>query len=279
MIPPDWPNAAHSQFIRAAGLRWHVQVTGSGPPALLLHGTGASTHSWRGLAPILAQHMTVIAPDLPGHGFTEAPAAARLSLPGMARALQGLLQIMDIRPVTGIGHSAGAAILARMTIDGQIAPTRLVSLNGAFLPLQGIAGQIFSPLARVMAGLPGLPTLFARRAASPGMVARLLDATGSTLDAEGIALYQRLVTNPGHAASALGMMAHWNLAPLLTDLPRLQTALTLIVGANDRTVPPTQSARVAELVPGANLIPMPGLGHLAHEERPEETAALILRQG
>jgi len=74
----DWPNRSASRFVSAAGLRWHVQQFGTGPVALLVHGTGASTHSWRGLAPILAESFSVVAPDLPGHGFTEAPAADRL---------------------------------------------------------------------------------------------------------------------------------------------------------------------------------------------------------
>jgi pimeloyl-ACP methyl ester carboxylesterase len=81
IVKPDWeregrhwPNRGSSQFVRAAGLRWHVQVMGSGPTLLLLHGSGAATHSWRDLAPILARDFRVIAPDLPGHGFTETPA-------------------------------------------------------------------------------------------------------------------------------------------------------------------------------------------------------------
>ena len=41
----DWPNHAASRFVEAAGMRWHVQVMGSGPALLLLHGTGAATHS------------------------------------------------------------------------------------------------------------------------------------------------------------------------------------------------------------------------------------------
>ena len=81
----DWPNREASRFVRAAGLMWHVQIMGAGPVLLLAHGTGAATHSWRALAPLLAQHFTIVAPDLPGHGFTEAPGTARLSLPGMAR--------------------------------------------------------------------------------------------------------------------------------------------------------------------------------------------------
>jgi len=278
----DWPNRSASRTVRAAGLNWHVQV--GGPPAnkgspimLLVHGTGAATHSWRDLLPPLAEHFTVIAPDLPGHGWTDAPAAARLSLPGMAKALQGLLIALNMRPVVAVGHSAGAAVLARMALDGAIQPRALVSLNGAFVPLQGVPGQLFSPLARLLVGLPGLPQVFAWRARDPAMVAQLLAGTGSTLDAEGVRLYGQVVRRPAHAASALGMMAHWDLRPLLADLPRLRTPLLLVAGAGDRSVPPAQSAQVRDLVPGSTLATLPGLGHLAHEERPAEVAALILQ--
>ena len=94
----DWPNREASRFVRAAGLLWHVQVMGQGPVLLLLHGTGAATHSWRAMLPLLARHFTVVAPDLPGHGFTDAPATARLSLPGMTwredeSAIEALLRM------------------------------------------------------------------------------------------------------------------------------------------------------------------------------------------
>ena len=276
-LPPDWPNRQHSRFVRASGLNWHVQSMGAGPPLLLLHGTGAATHSWRALMPALAQHFTVIAPDLPGHGFTEMPASARLSLPGMARSMLDLLRVLNLSPVLAAGHSAGAAILARMALDGRIAPRGLVSLNGAFLPFGGPAGQVFSPLARVLVGLPGLPKVFTWQAARPRSVNRLLDATGSRIEPAGAAQYARLVSNSRHVAAALGMMAHWDLQPLLHDLPRLQPPLLLIAGGSDRSIPPEQAERVRGLVPGARLAVMPGLGHLSHEEQPEETAALVVQ--
>ena len=272
-----WPNREASRFVSAGGFRWHVQVMGAGPALLLLHGTGAATHSWRGLAPLLAANFTVVAPDLPGHGFTDTPASARLSLPGMAEAVAALLRALDVRPELVAGHSAGAAILLRMCLDGRIAPRGVVALNGALLPVEGVAGQVFQPLARVLAGVPLLPDLFAWRARDPATVRQLPANTGSRVDDEGVRLYGRLVSDPRHAAGALGMMARWDLRPLLADLPRLQTALLLVAGSRDRTIPPAQAERVRGLVPGATLERQPGLGHLAHEEDPAATAELIVR--
>ena len=67
----DWPNRHSSRFVEAGGIQWHVQEMGSGPVVLLLHGTGSATHTWGSLAPLLADDFRVLAPDLPGHGFTD----------------------------------------------------------------------------------------------------------------------------------------------------------------------------------------------------------------
>lgn len=272
----QWPLRAFSRFVDAGGLRWHVQVMGQGPVALLVHGTAAATHSWRDLAPLLAQRFTVVAPDLPGHGFTEPLPASRVSLPGFAHTLGDLMQALGLSPALAVGHSAGAAVLARMSLDGRIAPRALVSLNGALLPPRGWAGLFFLPTARLLTWNPFIPQLVAWRAADPRAVARLIESTGSRLDARGAALYQRLVRSPQHVASTLSMMARWDLRPLVADLPRLVPPLTLVVGESDGTVSPREAPMVQQLLPAARIVSLPGLGHLAHEEAPERVGDVIL---
>jgi magnesium chelatase accessory protein len=275
----DWPHRESSRFVEAAGVRWHVQTIGTGAAdVVLVHGTGAATHSWRGLIPLLAPHARVVAIDLPGHGFSSAPRDGRYGLPDMAIALEGLLRKCRFSPRLVVGHSAGAAVLARMCLDGAITPVHLVSVNGALLPFQGIAGEIFSPLARVLSGTRIVPKLFAWRASDPTVLRRLLDATGSRVDESGQQLYGTVIANPHHAAAALAMMAQWNLRPLAEDLPKLaalNSKLTLIVGSADRTVAPSEAARAAALVAGARVVTLEGLGHLAHEERPDAVAKIL----
>ncbi|MBK1641250.1 alpha/beta hydrolase [Chromatium okenii] len=270
-----WPNRHSSRFLSAGGLRWHVQQMGSGPIVLLLHGTGAATHSWRDLAPLLAQHFTVIAPDLPGHGFTSALAYHQMSLPNMANAIAALLATLGVTPALVLGHSAGAAILIRLAVDGAIAPHGIISINGALLPWRGLPAHLFSPAAKLLAGNDVMAQFMAWRARDRRTVEKLIANTGSTLTPAGVALYQQLVRQPSHVRAALAMMANWNLDLIEQALPQLDRPLCLMVGAGDLTVSPREAERVRVLAPHAEQITLPALGHLAHEEQPALVAALV----
>ncbi|PPC80280.1 MAG: alpha/beta hydrolase [Hyphomicrobium sp.] len=272
----DWPNRNASRFIEAAGFQWHVQVFGQGPPLLLLHGTGASTHSWRQIAPYLADRFTLVIPDLPGHGFTSKPPAHAYTLPGMAMAVGQLMSSLGIAPNIVSGHSAGAAVAIRMSLDKILTPQVIVSVNGALLPFQGLAGHIFSPLAKLMCLNPFIPRLFAWRALDRMAVDRLLAGTGSITTPEDIELYGRLFSSPSHCAAALGMMARWDLDTLARDLPQLITPLCLIAAARDRAIPPSDAERVRALVKGSQVATLPDAGHLAHEEKPAAVADIII---
>jgi magnesium chelatase accessory protein len=278
----DWPNRENSFFVRRGSLNWHVQrmrPAGGGaeraPVLLLAHGTGSATHSWRGLIPALAQRFDVIAPDLPGHGFTSAPPAYRMTLQDMAAALGDLLHGLQASPAMVVGHSAGAAIVARLALDGGADPAAVVALNGALLPLPGVHGQFFGGFAKMLAMTPVVPWFFSWRARDRAAVEKLLANTGSRLDETGIRLYARLMADQGHVANVLAMMANWELEALARDLPRLGRRLVLIAAEGDRAVPAKVSRKVAALVPGSRLILQPGLGHLSHEEAPAETALLL----
>jgi magnesium chelatase accessory protein len=273
--PPSWwPHAAHSRSVESGALRWHVQEwrerahQANAPVALLLHGTGAATHTWRHVAPLLAPKFHVIAPDLPGHGFTRTPKQQALTLPGVARAVGELLGAMQVAPALVIGHSAGAAIAMRMLLDGLVAPRLTVSINGAILPLQGPVGRLFLPLARLLTVNPFVPPAFAAVASLPAVARRLLEGTGSRIDREGERCYAHLMANATHVAGALRLMASWDLQPLTNALPQWRAPLLLIAAEQDRTLPASHSQRVEARIGDASsrCVVLPRLGHLAHEE-------------
>jgi magnesium chelatase accessory protein len=271
-----WPNADHSRFVAAGGLTWHVQVAGRGPTLLLLHGTGAATHSWRDLLPLLAPHFTVVAPDLPGHGFTRGVLKDGPTLLGVARAVAALLHELGTEPTRVTGHSAGAAIGLRMVLDGLVKPDAFVALSPALLPFPGLAAQLFPTLAKMLFLNPFAPHIFARMAGPTREVERfMLKSTGSIIDAAGIEFYARLFRKSAHIRGTISMMASWNLEPLKRDLPRIAVPVRVLHGDRDAAIPMNKAREATALIPYATFERLERLGHLAHEEAPGHVAGVI----
>ncbi|MEM8772476.1 MAG: alpha/beta fold hydrolase BchO [Pseudomonadota bacterium] len=270
-----WPHRASSRFVDAGDYRWHVQRMGKGPTLALIHGTGAATHSWAGLAPLLAQSFDVVAFDLPGHGFTQSKRWSPPSLRHVAKEVGLLLDALDAAPDLVVGHSAGAAIMIRMATDKLIAPSTAVSINGALSPFGGAAAVIFPAMAKLLYYNPFAALAFAQGARSEKRVERLVEQTGSTVPDEYVQCYRALMRRPGHVAGALGMMAHWDLAEMDQRLAALTFPCMFVAGAGDKAVPPGESERVAALAPRGRSAVLPDLGHLAHEEAPAVIAQII----
>ncbi len=272
----DWPLARHSQFIEAGGLRWHVQQMGQGPVMLLLHGTGASTHTWRDLMPRWAAHFKVISLDLPGHAFSPTNEPEVMHLQGMAQAVQALMTSLRLQPQVIVGHSAGAAVGAEMVLKStQTVKPGLVGLNPAWLPMPGFAGWVFAPAAKLVALNPTSAWLMAKQAGSGHWVERILLGTGSHLPAQGVSYYKRLLSQPVHVRGVLRMMVRWELEPWSAQLDQLRSPVLMLCGAQDRTISPELTFDMSKRLLQAERVLMPGLGHLAHEEAPAETAQQV----
>src|SRR6056297_148521 len=273
--PATWPLARHSRQVSVAPHRWHVQEMGDGPDLLLLHGAGGASHSWRGMMPLLAQRHRVIAVDLPGHGFTKSPYGSRSGLETMVRDLAKLITAQGWRPAALIGHSAGGAVALRLASLLDPMP-KVVGLNPALTPSDGVAGWLFPMLATMLALNPLTPMLFTLGNPGSRQARKLIEGTGSRLDEEGYALYARLVGDRRHVNGVLQMMARWNLEALLADLPDIGAETLFITGTQDRAVSPRVSDAAAARMPRARVVHMDGLGHLAHEEDPERAAREVL---
>lgn len=267
-----WPMADLSRIILHRPHRWHVQQGGLGETLLLIHGAGGSTMSWRGLMPILMQTHHVIAVDLPGMGFTQSGARQRSGLDSMAEDVLALMRDQGWNPTAIIGHSAGAAIALRMAELGAVPQGQVIGINAALSNFKGMAGWLFPVMAKALALAPFTANLFAGTM-TEAKVRSLIKGTGSVLDDAGIALYLRLASDRGHVDATLSMMAQWALDGLLARMPTFPRPVTLLVADKDTAVPPQSSRDAAWILPLAQVVELPGLGHLAHEE----DAALVAR--
>ena len=144
-------------------------------------------------------------------------------------------------------------------------------------PLRGWNAALYLPLAKLLRLNPLAPRLVSSLVrADRRAVRRLLDATGSRVDAEMVDRYEQLMRQPEHITGTLRMLANWDLRALLPQLHRLGPRLTLVAGAADRTVAPQDADWLQARVPGSAHINLPGLGHLAHEEAPDVIARVVV---
>ena len=266
----DWPNREMSRCVGVRPHRWHVQEAGAGPTILLLHGAGGATQSWRHLLPLLAKGHHVIAPDLPGQGFTRAGTRQRNTLAKMAADIAALCDHEGWAPDLIVGHSAGGALA--LELAGTLGPRGVVGINPALGTFEGIAGWLFPMMAKLLSMNPFVPLVFSRMAASEKRIGELLASTGSRIDAEGVALYHRLASDRGHVDGTLAMMAQWDVEMLAERLPFLDIPCLFLVGEEDGTVPPRVAREAAARMRQAEVRGWENRGHLLHEEAAEELA-------
>lgn len=246
---------------------------------MLLHGAGGSTHSFRALIPLLAEKHHVVALDLPGQGFTQLGARHRSSLEATADDIVRLCDQEGWHPAALVGHSAGGALALRLSqklLSPRGHPPKVIGINAALDNFKGLAGALFPVLAKLLAAVPFTAKIFAQSSAAPGRIEALIRSTGSDIDTEGLSYYRRLIGDRDHADATLMMMAQWSLDDLLQGLDTITAPTLLIVGDKDATVPPAVSDRASLKIPEARVVHLPDLGHLAHEEAPQEVADLML---
>lgn len=99
----------------------HAEVGGSGPPLLLLHGYPQTHVAWHRVAPALARHFTVVAPDLRGYGDSTGPGGDPLHIHHCKRTLGGdqvrLMKSLGFDRFAIVGHDRGARVAYRLCLD------------------------------------------------------------------------------------------------------------------------------------------------------------------
>ena len=274
----DWGKHGHywslSQLSRFSYVRpynWHIQDTRetNKPIVLLLHGTGASTHSWQHLIPMLKSTFRVVAIDLPGHGFTKAKDHNRSSLNLMSDDILSLLGSEKIKPQLIIGHSAGAALAFRLVLNMKNNRTSVIAINGVLDHyFEGMSSFFFPVAAKALAMSPLSVSLIARVNQLTNQTSRLNRITGSKLNSQSLLFYGKLLSDPSHLTGTLAMMSQWKLDSLNNDLKYFKQKSLFLIGENDQMVTPKSLLKYAGEIKNSKLQTEKGLGHLMHEEAP-----------
>jgi magnesium chelatase accessory protein len=266
--------------VHVANLQWHVQISRHTNPdaktILLIHGTGSSAHTWANIFPILAKNFTVIAPDLPGHGFTVGAKKSELHLDEIALSLHQLLQTLEIHHIDAmIGHSAGADCALALTLLYKDEPCAIIGLNPALVNPLSMYNAFLGPMMNPFATSGFMASLIASSLPMTGMVDQLLDSTNSNLTQAQREPYRILFGEQSHIYGALNFMTASNIEELLKKSLKIASKFTFLVAAQDPWIPEITLLPVIHLYfPQAKIYIEEG-GHLFHEVNPQRTMKII----
>jgi len=261
-----------------APVKLFYQEEGKGPPLLLIHGFGASTYTWRYVAPELAQTHRVIAVDLKGFGQSDKPFDERYSVFDQAELLAQLIVDKDLRDLTLVGHSFGGGIAlllaleANQRLEGRIA--RLVLLDSIAYPqnIPVFFRLLDMPLVSQL-GVRMVPPSVQTRVALK--IAYLDD---SKIDPDEVEIYAApLKTAAGKHAiihSARQIMPK-GLAEIAQRYNTIELPTLILWCDHDRIVPLEVGLKLRRTLPNSTLRLIQDCGHMPQEEQPASTLQLL----
>ncbi|HEY2297376.1 MAG TPA: alpha/beta fold hydrolase [Jatrophihabitans sp.] len=275
---PDDVRRTMTRAVHADGLETFYLESGphDAPPVVLVHGLSATNASMLPLIPPLARRYRVLAPDLPGHGGTEARTSAHAPA-YLGRWLGAFLRKTCDRPAVLIGNSLGGRTALQAALDAPEAVSGLVLLCPAvaFRKLRQ-----FVPLVRLVPDrVAALPVHLPRRLATRGL--RNLFAEPSRLPAawydSAIDEFARVLGVRANRLATFSALRHVYLdepfggSGFWDRLPDLAPPALFLWGDRDVLVPAAFGRWVHQALPDARSIVLEDCGHVPQFEHPELT--------
>ena len=229
----------------------------------MIHGLGdAASTDFDPIAPALAEHFHVVAPDLPGFGASE-PGDHPLTPHAFADVVESVVREHARPPVYVLGHSLGGAVAIALagTRPELVERLVLVDVAGVLHREAFIASQVTDPMRE--AGAIG--NIGAGITSTAISIVRSVEPDPSVLLETPFGARALLGGDAG-ATAALALIAT-DLGP---DLDRIDAPTLIVWGERDRIAPLRTSILLESRIRGARRVVLPGIGHVPMSERPEE---------
>ena len=273
---PELAGVTH-RYVDVGGLRVHVAEAGRGEPLVLLHGWPQHWWCWHGVIPGLAEAgFRVLAPDLRGCGWTDAPADGPYNKEQLATDVLALLDVLGIERAQLVGHDWGGwtaqlvalrapervSRLCLINIAPVVAPTGAMLRNGwrfLYQPLNA-APWLGAALARSSAAqlfYPGVP---------PKQRQRYVEVLQQPANAHAGSLYYRTFLTSEILPSLQGRYRGQHLQP----------PLLVLHGVEDPVIRPSMVEGFRALARDSTIHYVEGSGHFLADERPELVTERLL---
>ncbi len=230
------------------------------PPLIFLHGVGGAARAWRAQLEAFGGRWRAMAWDMPGYGGSRP--LPEVTIASLAQALADFLAALDVRRPVLVGHSIGGMIVQELLamVPEAARAVVLAQTSPAFGRPDGEWQREF-----IAARLGPLDRGETMASLAPKLVAELV---GDGADQSGMALARECMAAVPEASYRAMMKALIGF-DRREALPRISLPCLVLAGEKDTNAPAQMMARMAERIPGAAYVCLPGAGHLAPLERPQ----------
>jgi pimeloyl-ACP methyl ester carboxylesterase len=282
---PDQPVAAllakwaqpPSQFVGVRGMQVHVRDEGPRDdrvPILLLHGTGASLHTWDGWTGILAREHRVIRFDLPGFGLTGPSPDGVYTIESYVDTVLAVADALGVQRFVLAGNSLGGYIAWATAALHPERVARLILVDAAGYPYESQS----VPLGFRLARMPVLSVILRDVLPRKIVESSVRDVYGdpSKVTPQLVDRYFELNTRAGNRQALVARLDQTRPGSLAERVHDIRMPTLILWGARDHLIPLESGQRFAREIDGSRLVVFDGLGHVPHEEDPGRTIEPVL---
>jgi pimeloyl-ACP methyl ester carboxylesterase len=272
----DWQAHLHSVEVEGRTINYVDIGEGDGTPVLLIHGLAGQWQNWLENIPRIAQKRRVLAPDLPGHGYSDMP-REKISIQGYGRAMNDLLQQLDIDRVAVVGNSMGGFVASELTIEFPEPVERLVLVSAAGISNANFYRAPAMTFGRIAQALTTATAArhraMARRPITRHLALALVARHPSKLKAD--LAWEGFMKGAGKDSFHDALRA--NLEYDFRDrLSQIAIPTLVVWGQKDSVISVHDAAEFERLIDDARKVVMEDTGHVPMAERPEAFNDLLM---
>jgi len=259
-----------SEYMNIEGIDVHYKIEGSGPPMVLIHGTGASLHTWDVWVSHLKGAYTIYRLDLPAFGLTGPAADRDYSLENYVEFIHAFTTGVGLDTFALAGNSLGGNIAWRYTLDHPDRVSQLILIDASGYPLEAPT----KALAMQIAQNPFLSPLLLHITPRSLVQKNLEQVYGdkNKIKEEVVDRYHRMTLRTGNRHAFVDR-ANTVFTDKTKLIPTISCPTLILWGSADTWVPLSLGERFDSDIANSTLIIYPGAGHIPMEEIPEKTAA------
>lgn len=251
--------------INTGELEINLQRTGTGEPLVLIHGLGMSHRLWRDQVPEFARHFEVIAVDLRGFGASDKPERpGAYAIPALAQDIAAVIAELGHDGAHVLGTSMGGFVALQLGITHpEICRSLVLCHTGATM---SIPPDILAARVELLSQAPlsEYAALVTEQALAPGAGPTLKDWV------------HKMIVNNDKRAYAQVLTEGLRDFDVRAEVTGITLPTQVIIGELDRVIPPQEGRALAQLIPGARLDEINGVGHLGYAEQPAQFNQRVL---